>query len=116
MKMFTKGRHKMCNAWVPISVTATFIDVVAQDNTNPHSCNVKLWILKQGYCKPACLHTCLPFGSCGKVYCVGFSAFWVPTVLFDLSLFICLQTLKCGAFSPLCLSKVSHYPWNKTQS
>lgn len=49
MKMFTKGRHKMCNAWVPISITATFTDVVAQDNTNPHSCNVKLWILKQGY-------------------------------------------------------------------
>lgn len=67
----------MCNAWVPISITKTFVVVVDQDKQI-----LELWILKQGDCKLACLYICMAFGSCGNVYCFGFSAFWVPTVFF----------------------------------
>lgn len=92
----------MCNVWVPISITKTFTDVVAQDNTNPYSCSVKLWILKQGYCKTACLHTCMPFGSCGNEYCSGFSAFWVPTVFFGFqSVHLIPEPELWRLFSPL---------------
>lgn len=68
MKMFTekKGIHKVCNAWVPISITAKCTGVVAQDNINPSSCNVKIQVLKQGFCKPPHIHTCMPFGNCDK--------------------------------------------------